>query len=56
MMASAAACGIGRTPPSPWIGSTMTAAVASVIAAAIAAVSPGFTNVTPGTSGPNGSR
>ena len=35
-MASAARCEIGRTPPSPWIGSTMTAAVSAVIAAAMA--------------------
>ena len=55
-IASAAACEIGRTPPSPWIGSTITAAVSAVTAAAIAAVSAGSTNVTPGTSGSNGAR
>ena len=48
-IASAIACDIGRTPPSPWIGSTMTAAVSLVTAAAIAAgSSAGSTNVTLG--------
>ena len=46
----------GRTPPSPWIGSAITAAVWSVTAASSAPMSSGDTNVTPGISGPNGSR
>ena len=40
-IASAIRCDIGRTPPSPWIGSTMTAAVSLVTAACSAAGSSG---------------
>ena len=47
---------IGRTPPSPWIGSTTMAAVADDAAASRAATSPGGTKVTPGISGSKGSR
>ena len=55
-IAPASAGETGRTPPSPWIGSTMMAAVRSVTAASSAAGSSVATNVTPGTSGPKGSR
>ena len=55
-MAAANSREIGRTPPSPWIGSTTMAAVLSVTAASRAATSPGATKVTPGISGSNGSR
>ncbi len=43
-------------PPSAWIGSTMTAAVRSVIAARAAATSPNGTKRTGVTSGPKPSR
>ena len=46
----------GHTPPSPWMGSTMTAAVAGDTARRSASGSSGGTNRTPGTSGANGSR
>ncbi len=46
----------GRTPPSPWIGSAMIAAVSGPTAATSAAGSSFGTNVTPGTSGSNGPR
>ena len=44
------------TPASPWIGSSTTAAVSSVTAAASAAESPYGTKVTSPGSGSNGSR
>ena len=46
----------GRTPPSPWTGSIITAAVLSLTAAATAARSFRGTKRTPGTSGSKGSR
>ena len=46
----------GRSPPSPWIGSAMIAAVLLVTAASRPATSSSATKVTPGISGPNGSR
>jgi hypothetical protein len=55
-MAAANSGDNGRTPPSPWIGSAMIAAVDSVTAASRPAMSSGDTNVTPGISGSNGSR
>jgi len=46
----------GRTPPSPWIGSAITAAVCSVTAASNPLMSSGAINVTPGINGSNGAR
>ncbi len=55
-IASASAGEIGRTPPSPWIGSTMMAAVSASTTLASDAGSAASTNVTPGISGANGAR
>jgi hypothetical protein len=44
------------TPPSPWIGSTMKAAVFGVIAASSASASPYGTSAKPGVNGPNPAR
>ncbi len=43
------------TPPSPWIGSNMTAAVLGVMAASTAAASPYLTEINPGVYGPKSS-
>jgi hypothetical protein len=55
-MAAVMAAESGRTPPSPWIGSAMIAAVVVETASRSAAGSSFGTKVTPGTSGPNGPR
>ena len=46
----------GRTPPSPWTGSSNTAAVVSPTAPRIFSASPNGTKEKPGTSGAKGSR
>ena len=56
LIAAANAGVSGRTPPSPWIGSTMIAAVFVETAASSAAGSLAGTKRTPGSSGSNGAR